>query len=568
MNANLACMLVETAERHPDRPALQLDGAVLSYRELDDATARVAALLRAKGVGPGDRVGLMLPNVPAFAVAYYGILRAGGVVVPMNVLLKGREVAFYLEDSEATALVAWHEFEGPAREGAEAAGAELVTVAPDAFERLLAEIDPLPETVERDGSDTAVLLYTSGTTGTPKGAELTHANMATNCEVSARTLYDAHERDVYLGALPLFHAFGQTCALNASVHVGACLTLLPRFDAGKALEIIERDGVTIFEGVPTMYHAMLNHPGRNGIDVSSVRLCVSGGSAMPVEVMRAFEEAFGAEILEGYGLSETSPVASYNHPHRPRKPGSIGTPIEGVEMRAVDEDGNDVPRGEVGEIVIRGHNVMKGYWRRADATADVLRDGWLHTGDMATVDEDGYFFIVDRKKDMIIRGGYNVYPARDRGGPLRASRRLGGRGRRRARRGDGRGGRRRRRAQARAGRRPRRAEGLRQGAGRRLQVPAKDLVRRRAAEGTDGQDPQARHPGARARARAALRATMAATREREGAEDAAGAGAGLDALLTDAAQGPRGAGCRRARPSRRRRSWPPGPTPWPHAAPG
>jgi long-chain acyl-CoA synthetase len=410
LNANLACMLVETAERYPDRPAIRLDDAVLTYRELGDATARAAGLLRAKGVGPGDRVGLMLPNVPAFAVAYYGILRAGGVVVPMNVLLKGREVAFYLEDPEATALVAWHEFEGPAREGAEAAGAELVIVGTDAFERLLAEADPLPETAERDGSDTAVLLYTSGTTGTPKGAELTHANMATNCEVSARTLYDAHERDVYLGALPLFHAFGQTCAMNASVRVGSCLTLLPRFDAGKALEIIERDGVTIFEGVPTMYHAMLNHPERDGIDVSSVRLCVSGGSAMPVEVMRAFEEAFGAEILEGYGLSETSPVASYNHPHRPRKPGSIGTPIEGVEMRAVDEDGNDVPQGEVGEIVIRGHNVMKGYWQRPDATAEVMRGGWLHTGDVATVDEDGYFFIVDRKKDMIIRGGYNVYP--------------------------------------------------------------------------------------------------------------------------------------------------------------
>jgi len=263
---------------------------------------------------------------------------------------------------------------------------------------------------ERAEDDTAVILYTSGTTGKPKGAELTHANLLANTDVNVRTLAQSSEQDVILGALPLFHSFGQTCALNSAVQSGACLTMIPRFEPGKAFEIIQRDKVTIFEGVPTMYHALLNHPERESYDVSTLRLCVSGGSALPVEVLKGFEQAFGVEVLEGYGLSETSPVASFNHPGRERKAGSIGTPIEGVEMKVVGENGEDVPQGEVGEIAIRGHNVMKGYWNRPDATEEVMRDGWFLTGDMATIDEDGYFFIVDRKKDMIIRGGYNVYP--------------------------------------------------------------------------------------------------------------------------------------------------------------
>jgi long-chain acyl-CoA synthetase len=218
------------------------------------------------------------------------------------------------------------------------------------------------------------------------------------------------DEGVTLGALPLFHSFGQTCGLNATITGAGTLTLIPRFDPDKALEIIQRDQVNIFQGVPTMYGAMLHHPEREDYDTSSLRLCASGGSAMPVELMRGFEEAFGCKILEGYGLSESSPVASFNQPDRERKPGSIGTPIEGVEMKVVDEDGNEVAQGEVGEIVIKGHNVMKGYWNRDDATKETIRDRWLHTGDMGRVDEDGYFFIVDRKKDLIIRGGYNVYP--------------------------------------------------------------------------------------------------------------------------------------------------------------
>jgi long-chain acyl-CoA synthetase len=407
---SLAQLLTETAAAHGDRPALRMGDTVVTYGMLDEATARVAGVLKARGLEPGDRVGLMLPNVPYFAGVYYGIVRAGGVVVPINVLLKDREVAFYLGDSGARTLFAWHGFADAAGAGARRAGAEAILVAPGEFEQLLGEAAPAREDVRRAETDTAVILYTSGTTGTPKGAELTHANLLENCRHGGTELVAVTPDDVILGALPLFHSFGQTCCLNTAVRAGACLTLIPRFDPATALEIIARERVTLFDGVPTMYHAMLHQPDRGRFDVSSLRMCVSGGAAMPVEVMRGFEAAFDCVILEGYGLSETSPVASFNHPDRERKPGSIGTPIHGVEMKVVDDAGAELPSGEVGEIAIRGHNVMKGYWNRPDATADVLKDGWLLTGDMARTDKDGYFFIVDRKKDMIIRGGYNVYP--------------------------------------------------------------------------------------------------------------------------------------------------------------
>jgi long-chain acyl-CoA synthetase len=410
MPDSLAQLLTETAGRHAERPALKLDDSVVNYAVLNEGATRIAGLLKEKGVQPGDRVGIMLPNVPYFGVIYYGVLRAGGVVVPMNVLLKGREVEFYLSDSGARHVFAWHDFGEAATTGAEAAGAEAILVKPGEFEQLVISAPRAEEDEPRALGDTAVILYTSGTTGTPKGAELTHSNLIQNCQSVAQNLGKITEEDMILGALPLFHSFGQTCCLNASVSAGACVTMVPRFDPAKALEVIARDRVTIFQGVPTMYHAMLNAPGHEDADTSTLRLCISGGSAMPVEVMREFEQAFGCIILEGYGLSETSPVASFNHPDRERKPGSIGTPIAGVEMKAVDDDDNEVAAGAVGEIAIRGHNVMKGYWQRAEATEEVMRGGWFHTGDMATVDDDGYFFIVDRKKEMIIRGGYNVYP--------------------------------------------------------------------------------------------------------------------------------------------------------------
>jgi long-chain acyl-CoA synthetase len=406
---NLADLLTDAAERDPDHIAIKLDDVELSFAALDAASTHVVGLLRDHGFEAGDRVGIMLPNVPYFPVCFYGLLRAGGVVVPMNVLLKKREVAFYLEDSGAKLLFAWHDFAEAAEAGAEQAGAECLLITPGEFEKQVGAADPVTEVADTKDSDTAVILYTSGTTGQPKGAELTHANLTRNAHV-AQGLFDLGSGAVVLGALPLFHVFGLTCGMNAAILGGGMLSLIPRFDPAKALEIIQRDEVNIFQGVPTMYGAMLHHPERDQYNTSSLELCASGGSAMPVELMRGFEEAFGCKILEGYGLSESSPVASFNHPDRERKPGSIGTPVEGVEMKVVDDDGHEVSQGDVGEIVIRGHNVMKGYWNKADATAETITDGWLHTGDLANVDEDGYFFIVDRKKDMIIRGGYNIYP--------------------------------------------------------------------------------------------------------------------------------------------------------------
>jgi long-chain acyl-CoA synthetase len=408
--ANLSSVLEQAAASQPDRPAIRMDQMVLTYARLHDAAARVTALLSAAGIGPGDRVGLMLPNIPAFPIAFYGALGAGAIVVPMNPLLKGREVAYYLSDSGAKVLFAWHDFAGEAAKGAADAGAQMISVDEPDLAGPLAGVTPHTSWADAAADDDAVILYTSGTTGTPKGAQLTHGGLARNARLTAETLLNNNPDDVMMGCLPLFHVFGLTCGLNATITAGGTLTLLPRFDPGKALEIIERDAVTIFEGVPTMYAAMLHHPDADPSRAATLRVCVSGGAAMPVEILRGFEAKFGCVILEGYGLSETSPVASFNHPDKPRKPGSVGTPVEGVEMRLVGTDGATVPAGEVGEIAIRGHNVMKGYWGRPDATAEAIPDGWFRTGDLARVDEDGYYFIVDRKKEMIIRGGYNVYP--------------------------------------------------------------------------------------------------------------------------------------------------------------
>jgi long-chain acyl-CoA synthetase len=328
----------------------------------------------------------------------------------MNPLLKSREVAYYLGDSGAKVVVAWRDASAEAAKGAADAGAEVIVAETPDLAQALASHEPADRVPDRAADDDAVILYTSGTTGRPKGAELTHANLVRNAELSARVVLQNTADDVIMGCLPLFHVFGLTCGLNATVAAAATLTLLPRFDPAKALQIIARDQVTIFEGVPTMYAAMLHLPDADPAAAATLRVCASGGASLPVEILRGFEEKFGCMILEGYGLSETSPVASFNQPGQERKPGSIGTPIEGVEMRLVDDEGQAVADGEIGEIAIRGHNVMKGYWNKPEATAETMTDGWFRTGDMARVDEDGYYFIVDRKKDLIIRGGYNVYP--------------------------------------------------------------------------------------------------------------------------------------------------------------
>jgi long-chain acyl-CoA synthetase len=315
--ANLAKMLTEAVAEHGERAALKLDDLELTYTALDEACARTAGVLAARGIGPGDRVGVMLPNLPYFPFVFYGALRLGAVVVPMNPLLKQREVSFQLRDSRAHLLVAWHQFAEAAQAGAADAEAECLLVEPGRFEPLLGEAEPVREIAGRDEGDTALILYTSGTTGTPKGAQLSHGNLRAATQTAVNVV-DTQPETVILGSLPLFHVFGLTCGLNSAVRRGACLTLLPRFDPGKALEIIQRDRVTTFLGVPTMYSALLHHPGREAFDVSSLDLCVSGGAAMPVELLHGFEEAFGSTVLEGYGC-----------PRRPRSRRST-VPIAGA----------------------------------------------------------------------------------------------------------------------------------------------------------------------------------------------------------------------------------------------
>jgi long-chain acyl-CoA synthetase len=404
--------LVASKNRHPDRVALRCNDLRFTFAEFDSAAARVATLLDTAGIEPGDRVGVMLPNTPAFAIAFYGIMYRGAVAVPMNPLLKAREVAYYLSNSEAKALFAAPATAKEAASGADETDAQCWIVDDAELANLTADLSEQRAPVPRNHDDTAVILHTSGTTGKPKGAMLTHDGLGRNAEVCTRSVIEIGPDDVVMGCLPLFHVFGLTVGLGCAVLAGATLTLTPRFDPREVLEVIEREGVTVFAGVPTMYSSLLSVASEAAPEATrSLRVCVSGGAALPVQVLFDFESAFGCVILEGYGLSESSPAASFNHPHRPRKVGSVGTPIEGVQMRVVDLKGAEVARGQAGEIQIRGHNVMKGYWNLPEATeATITPDGWLNTGDVGRVDEDGYFYIVDRTKDLIIRGGYNVYP--------------------------------------------------------------------------------------------------------------------------------------------------------------
>jgi long-chain acyl-CoA synthetase len=412
MYLNLGSILQSSADTRPDRTALRLDDYSMNFRELDRAARGVATSLRARGIGPGDKVALLIPNLPDFSIAYFGILYAGATVVPLNVLLTAPEVQYHLEDSDSRLLVAHPMFRDPANAGAAAADVPVVWAEGTAEDSVsgMAAADPIDRIHPTLPTDTAVILYTSGTTGKPKGAELTHSNLLINCAVVLPSLLPVGPDDVALATLPMFHSFGQTCIQNAMISAGASFTLLPRFGPKEAFEIIQRDRVTIFAGVPTMYFALLHFGGAADFDVTSIRHCLAGGAAMPVDVMHAFESRYSVQILEGYGLSETSPVSSFNRLDRPRKPGSIGHPVWGVEMTILDDEDRPLPDGEPGEICIRGHNIMKGYWKRPDATQEALRGGWFHSGDIGVRDADGAYSIVDRKKDMIIRGGFNVYP--------------------------------------------------------------------------------------------------------------------------------------------------------------
>ncbi|MGI6460558.1 MAG: long-chain-fatty-acid--CoA ligase [Candidatus Hydrogenedentales bacterium] len=422
MSLNLAHFLYLTAREHPDKTAIIMDDYRFSYQDVLTNARRVANLLQAKGIRRGDKVALMIPNAPQFPIIYYGILLLGAVAVPVNCLLKAHEIHYYLEDSDVRLFFTWVDF---LEESIKAVEATLTCqhlvvvshpdghknpVAGESFQRLLEEASPKFDMVETMPDDTAVILYTSGTTGNPKGAELTHFNMFFNAYYTMHRVLYAAANDVALGVLPLFHSFGQTCVQNALFMAGGSMTLVPRFEAQRVLDVIQRDRVSIVAMVPTMYFWLL-HEKRNGTyDLSSVRMAVSGGSALPVDTLVQFESEFGVRILEGYGLSETSPVATFNIIERPSKPGSIGLPIWGCEMRIRRNDGTFAEVGEVGEIVMRGHNVMKGYYNKQAATEEAFEGGWFHTGDLARMDDEGYFYIVDRKKDLIIRSGMNVYP--------------------------------------------------------------------------------------------------------------------------------------------------------------
>lgn len=438
---NLASVLEHHARNIPRREAIVWNGhsqnVRMTYAELNAMSNRVANAINAMGIGYGDKVALSCPNLPYFPIVYYAIMKTGAAVVPLSILFRAREVAYHLEDSDAKAVFV---FEGtpelpllaavkdgfdqvPSCEHLIVMTANPAGPSPISEHRSFAEVvgsqSAEYESYQTRPDDTCAILYTSGTTGQPKGAELTHFNIYSN----ATTTYLIHlpvmdftqsPQKTVLITLPLFHTTGQTVQMNSNIVGGNRIVLLPKFDPKTTIETMEREKVNFWVGVPTMYWALLNYVSETGYDTTTVseymKVCTSGGAPMPVEVMKAFEERFGVRVFEGYGLSETAPLACFNHFERPSKPGTVGQSIMGVEVRCFDDDDKEVPRGERGEVVIRGMNVMKGYYKRPDATAEAFRNGWFHTGDIGIMDQDGYLAIVDRKKDMILRGGYNVYP--------------------------------------------------------------------------------------------------------------------------------------------------------------
>ena len=428
---NLASILENNAKENPDKEAVVFDSMRLDYKTINAMANQVANMLVTMGLRKGDKVALTCPNLPYFPVIWMGILKAGGVMVPLSVLLRPREIQYHLEDSDSLIYIC---FEGAPDMPMGASGWEGFQLAetckhflgipiipggptfiegqPTLMEKMNAESMAF-DTQQCRSDDSACIIYTSGTTGRPKGAELSHSNLLMNCTVSSR-LFESEENDKALVVLPMFHSFGFS-VMDLTMLAGGTMVLLPRFDAATVLRIFQEENITTFAGVPTMYWELLNYDDKDGqFDIdkisSSLRMCVSGGASLPVEVLKGFEEKYKVQILEGYGLSETSPTATFNRPDKPRKVGSIGLPVWGVDVKVVDDDMNEKPIGEEGEIVIRGHNVMKGYYKRDEANDEAFRGGWFHSGDVGKMDEDGYFYIVDRIKDMIIRGGYNVYP--------------------------------------------------------------------------------------------------------------------------------------------------------------
>ncbi len=418
--ATLAELVRAVTQRNGAKPAIIFQDTEISYAALDAAIERAANGLATRGITHGDRVGILLPNLPQFVIAYYAIQRVGGVVVPINVLYKAEEIAYVLNDSEATALVVYEGFYPNAAEALLHAPsvAHVFFVgtgeAPDGTTTWSALTDgSAPERAPREISpdDLATICYTSGTTGRSKGAMLSHRNFLANCEQCDRLVRcNAQEDDRALVVLPLFHIYGMNVCMTAMLRVGATMVLLPRFEPTQVLEQIQKHRCTALYGAPPMFVAWVNHPDLASFDLSSVRFAFSGAAALPVQVLETFRDKTGVEIIEGYGLTEASPISHTNAAGLVNKPGTIGPAIPGVAVRLVDDDDNDVPPGAEGEILLRGDNILSGYWRMPEATAEALRGGWFHTGDIATVDKDGYYTIVDRKKDMINAGGFKVWP--------------------------------------------------------------------------------------------------------------------------------------------------------------
>ncbi|MCX6641610.1 MAG: AMP-binding protein [bacterium] len=417
INNNLARLLKDQAETNPDQVLYLYNGAQYEAKTVWDRTLRLGAALKSLGVERGTRIILMLPNTPEFVIAYYAILSAGGVVIPINTMLREREIHYLMEDSEALAIIA------PAENSQDvlAASQSLVTMKnllllgenlPAGalnLEQLINDNDPAGDLIEVEADETACILYTAGTTGRPKGAELTHHALSNIARTSVNLL-QIRPRDRLLGVLPFFHTFGQSLIMNAALVAGAAVAPVPEFNPEVVMKLVQEEHISIFLANPSMYNLILADPDLIQIDFSSVRFCISGGAALQPEVMQAFEIAYQTTMLEGYGLCETSGFATFNHMRREHRPGSIGTPIDGVEVKIVDADGSSAVPGEVGEIAVNSEYLLKGYLNRPEATRAVLRDGWFFTGDLARREEDGYIYIVDRKTDMIMKGGFSVYP--------------------------------------------------------------------------------------------------------------------------------------------------------------
>lgn len=422
MSLNVAECLEMSADAAPDKTAVIFEDARYTYTELRAAARRVANLLHAKGIRPGDRIAMMIPNTPHFPMIYYGILLAGAVASPMNVMLRQREILHRLRDLRAKAFFVFDLFASeaalafdqvPECEHFVVAEADMQPSAPsigESFASLFHQADPDFDMAQTMPDDVAVILYASAVDGRMRGAQLTHFNLFQNALTIKEYALGYYRNDICVTVLPLFHGFGQTTMMNAPILAQSTIILLPTFDPAKVFDVTSRERATILAAVPTMMHFLVHHKRAAEADLSSLRCVITGGAAMPVPLAAAFTKTFGVPVLEGYGLTETSPVVCWNPNPERNRPGSIGLPIWGVRMRIMREDGSFAAPGEEGEIVIRGHNVMKGYLNLPEITQEVFRQGWFHTGDLGRMDEDGYFYVTGLKKDMINRAGMNVYP--------------------------------------------------------------------------------------------------------------------------------------------------------------